>query len=365
MIDALHRTRYWHTLDDGRVQCDLCPRYCKLREGQRGFCFVRARHGDAVVLTAYGRSTGFSADPIEKKPLFHFLPGSAVLSFGTAGCNLGCKYCQNWDISKATDDAVLSSEAAPRDIAETALRHGCRSVAFTYNEPTIFMEYAVDAARAAHRRGLKTIAVTNGYITEQAREDFFAWIDAANVDLKGFTEDFYRKVCGAHLGTVLETLQYLVQESSTWVEVTTLLIPGYNDSDAELDAMTQWLARNLGPDVPLHFTAFRPAWKMTDVPPTPPETLKRAHGIAVLNGLRYVYTGNVHDPDHQTTHCTTCHTALIRRDWHRVMGWHLNPDGTCPHCGTLLPGNFEHAPGDALYLGPVTVSAPPPEGPSP
>lgn len=359
MLDTLHRTRYWHRLDDGRVQCNLCPRYCKLREGQRGFCFVRARQGDAVVLTSYGRSTGFCVDPVEKKPLFHFLPGSAVLSFGTAGCNLGCKYCQNWDISKATDDAIMASDGAPRDVAETALRDGCRSVAFTYNEPTIFLEYAVDVARAAHRRGLKTIAVTNGYIGAEARDDFFAWIDAANVDLKAFTEDFYHKVCGAHLGPVLETLQYLVHETSTWVEVTTLLIPGYNDSDAEIDAMTQWLVKHLGPDVPLHLTAFRPAWKMVDVPPTPLATLRRAHGIAVLNGLNFVYTGNAHDPETQTTRCAHCHGELIRRDWSRVMSWHVTREGTCPTCGQAVPGHFEHAPGDALRLGPTAVIARP------
>ena len=273
-------TQHWHQLADGRVQCDVCPRACKLREGQRGLCFVRAREGEEIVLTTYGRSSGFCVDPIEKKPLNHFLPGSAVLSFGTAGCNLACRFCQNWDISKSKETDTLADAASPSEIAAAAHRLSCRSVAFTYNDPTIFMEYAIDVADACRDAGIASVAVTAGYICPEPRRELFAHIDAANVDLKAFTEDFYHHVCGGHLSDVLGTLEYLVHETEVWVEITNLLIPGKNDSAAEIDAMAQWIVSNLGPDVPLHFTAFHPDFKMMDVPPTPPSTLTRARAIA-------------------------------------------------------------------------------------
>src|SRR6516164_2340975 len=263
-------TRYWHRTGDGRVQCDVCPRACRLHEGQRGFCFVRMRQDDAVVLTSYGRSSGFCVDPIEKKPLNHFLPGSAVLSFGTAGCNLACGFCQNHDISKSREVARLSAHAAPETIARAAERLGCASVAYTYNDPVIFMEYALDAAAACRARGVKNVAVTAGFVCEEPRKRLFAGMDAANVDLKGFTERFYAKRCVGSLLPVLDTLKYLVHETKVWTEITTLLIPGENDSDAEIDALTQWAARELKPDVPLHFTAFHPDYHMLDTPPTPP-----------------------------------------------------------------------------------------------
>jgi pyruvate formate lyase activating enzyme len=338
--------RYWHRLDDGRIQCDVCPRYCKLHEGQRGLCFVRARVGDQVVLTTYGRSSGFCVDPIEKKPLNHFLPGTPVLSFGTAGCNLTCKFCQNWDISKAREIDRLNDEACPDDIAEAALRLGCRSVAFTYNDPVIFLEYAVDCAKACHARGLKTVAVTAGYIGPEARKEFFAHMDAANVDLKAFTDDFYKNLCGGHLDPVLDTLKYLKDETSVWFEITTLLIPGENDSDAEIDALSQWVARSLGPDVPLHFTAFHPDWKMLALPPTASSTLSRARSIATAAGIRYVYTGNVHDANGGATWCPGCGGLLIGRDWHELTAWRLTADGHCPDCGTAIAGVFEPRPGN-------------------
>lgn len=337
--------RYWHRLEDGRIQCDVCPRFCKLNEGQRGLCFVRARVGDQMVLTTYGRSSGFCIDPIEKKPLNHFLPGTPILSFGTAGCNLTCKFCQNWDISKAREFDRLNDEASPDMIAEAALRLGCRSVAFTYNDPVIFLEYAVDVAKACHARGLKTVAVTAGYIAPEARREFFAHMDAANVDLKGFTEDFYRNLCGGHLEPVLDTLKYLKDETSVWFEITTLLIPGENDSDAEIDALSQWVARSLGPDVPLHFTAFHPDWKMRDLPPTASTTLSRARSIAKATGMRHVYTGNVHDATGGATWCHACGGLLIGRDWHELTAWRLTADGRCPDCGTPLAGVFEARPG--------------------
>jgi pyruvate formate lyase activating enzyme len=299
-------TRWWHRLDDGRVQCDVCPRACRLHEGQRGLCFVRARVADQVVLTSYGRSSGFCVDPVEKKPLNHFLPGSAALSFGTAGCNLACKFCQNWDISKSREIDTLADAASPQALAAVAERAGCRSVAFTYNDPVIFWEYAADVADACHESGIKAIAVTAGYMNPGPREEFYRHIDAANVDLKAFTEEFYHRTCAAHLADVLDTLRYLRHETDVWLEITTLLIPGRNDSDAEIEAECAWILDNLGPDVPLHFTAFHPDYKMTDVPPTPPATLTRAREIALRHGLRYVYTGNVHDTDGGSTFCPGC-----------------------------------------------------------
>ena len=333
--------KYWHKLDDGRIQCDLCPRDCKLHEGQRGACFVRGRVNDAMVLTTYGRSSGFCVDPIEKKPLNHFYPGSSVFSFGTAGCNLACKFCQNWDISKSRSFDRLADQASPQAIARAAAEHGCKSVAFTYNDPVIFAEYAMDTADACHEHGIKTVAVTAGYIHEQPRREFFAKMDAANVDLKGFTDEFYVKLCGAHLQPVLDTLKYLRQETDVWVELTTLLIPGHNDSADEINKMSEWIVRELGADVPLHFSAFHPDYKMIDVPPTPLETLIQARQIALAAGLRYVYTGNVHHREGDTTWCPSCGSALIVRDWYEIEQYRLTPDGHCPDCNAKIAGRFE------------------------
>ena len=332
--------RYWHINPDGRMQCDLCPRDCKLHEGQRGACFVRARRGDQMVLTTYGRSSGFCIDPIEKKPLNHFYPGSSVLSFGTAGCNLACKFCQNWDISKSRDMDRLMDQASPDAIAASARQHGCTSVAFTYNDPVIFAEYAMDVADACHARGIQTVAVTAGYLHDQARRDFFSRIDAANVDLKAFTDDFYRKLTSSHLQPVLDTLVYLRRETRVWFEITTLLIPGHNDSQEEITAMCRWIMKELGPDVPLHFSAFHPDHKMPDVPATPAATLVRARDSALKEGLHYVYTGNVHHIEGDTTFCPGCHGALIVRDWYQINQYRLDAKGHCPHCGAALAGRF-------------------------
>ena len=332
--------RYWHMLEDGRMQCDLCPRDCKLHEGQRGACFVRMRQNDQMILTTYGRSSGFCIDPIEKKPLNHFYPGSSVLSFGTAGCNLACKFCQNWDISKSRDMDKMMDQASPEDIAIAAEKHDCKSVAFTYNDPVIFAEYAMDVADACHARGIKTVAVTAGYMHDQARRDFYAKIDAANVDLKAFTDDFYFKLTGAHLQPVLDTLRYLRHETDVWFEITTLLIPGKNDSDEEITAMCQWIKKELGIDVPLHFSAFHPDYKMPDIPATPPATLTRARNIAIKQGLQYVYTGNVHNQEGDTTFCPNCHAPLIVRDWYQINQYRLTQDGSCPNCATHIAGCF-------------------------
>lgn len=333
--------RWWHATDDGRLQCDLCPRDCRLNDGQRGACFVRARDGDRMVLTTYGRSSGFCIDPIEKKPLNHFYPGSSVLSFGTAGCNLACRFCQNWDISKSRDMDRLMDEASPEAIADAAVRAQCRSVAFTYNDPVIFAEYAMDVADACHDRGVRTVAVTAGYIHPDPRREFYARMDAANVDLKAFTEEFYFQLTASRLAPVLDTLRYLVHETEVWVEITTLLIPGKNDSDEELAALSSWVAKSLGDHVPLHFTAFHPDYRMQDLPRTPPATLTRARHIAQSEGLRYVYTGNVHDTAGGTTRCPRCQEALIVRDWHAIRDYRLTPGGHCPHCATGIAGRFE------------------------
>jgi pyruvate formate lyase activating enzyme len=345
MSSTTVETKYWHRLDDGRVQCDVCPRACKLREGQRGLCFVRACEDGAVVLTTYGRSSGFCVDPIEKKPLNHFLPGSSVLSFGTAGCNLSCRFCQNWDISKSREIDTLADAAAPEQIADAAEALGCRSVAFTYNDPVIFLEYAIDVADACRERGIKAVAVTAGYICEAPRREFYAHMDAANVDLKAFTEDFYSHVCAGHLQPVLDTLEYLKHETEVWFEITNLLIPGKNDSAEEVDAMTRWIVQRLGPDVPIHFTAFHPDYKMLDTPPTPAETLTRAREIALANGIRHTYTGNVFDADGGSTYCAGCGERVIERDWYALGEYRLADEGRCVTCGTRLPGVFEGAPG--------------------
>ena len=336
-----HPARWWHALEDGRIQCDLCPRDCRLHEGQRGACIVRARVDDAMVLTTYGRSSGFCLDPIEKKPLNHFLPGSSVLSFGTAGCNLACKFCQNWDISKSRDMDRLMDQASPREIAAAAVQARARSVAFTYNDPVIFAEYAMDVADACHAAGILAVAVTAGYMHAAPRRDFYAKMDAANVDLKAFTDAFYVKLTGAKLAPVLETLLYLRHETSVWLEVTTLLIPGRNDSVEEITALSRWMRRELGPDVPLHFTAFHPDFKMNDVAPTPPATLTRARRVALDEGLHYVFTGNVHDREGGTTLCHGCGAALVVRDWHRILDYRITAEGNCPQCGTPIPGRFE------------------------
>lgn len=343
--NARYPGRWWHLLEDGRLQCDLCPRDCRLHPGQRGACFVRMRGegGDAgqLFLTTYGRSSGFCVDPIEKKPLNHFYPGSSVLSFGTAGCNLACKFCQNWDISKSRDFDRLADQASPETIAKAAAELRCKSVAFTYNDPVIFAEYAMDVADACRERGVQSVAVSAGYMHAAPRAGFYAKMDAANIDLKAFTEDFYFKLTGAHLAAVLETLVYLRHETRVWFEITTLLIPGANDSSGEIEALSRWVMKELGPDVPLHFTAFHPDYRMRDIPATPPETLARARSIAMGEGLHYVYTGNVHDVEGGTTICPHCGNALVVRDWHNILNYRIGDNGTCLECGGAIAGRFQ------------------------
>ncbi len=338
-------TQYWHALEDGRIQCDVCPRECKLKEGQRGLCFVRGRLNDAVVLTTYGRSSGFCIDPIEKKPLNHFLPGTPTLSFGTAGCNLACKFCQNWDISKSREIDTLADGAKPEQVARIAKKLGCSSVAFTYNDPVIFMEYAIDIAQACKAIGLATVAVTAGYISPEPRTEFFRHMDAANVDLKAFSEEFYWNITKAHLKDVLETLKYLKEENDTWFELTNLVIPGENDSEAEFNDMSAWVVEHLGPEVPMHFTAFHPDYRMKDKPNTPPETLNLARRTSLKNGVRYAYIGNVRDRGRASTYCHNCNALLIGRDRYTLTHWGLGGAGACQQCGTPCAGIFEATPG--------------------
>ncbi|MFW2390343.1 MAG: AmmeMemoRadiSam system radical SAM enzyme, partial [Polyangiales bacterium] len=318
MLKSTIATEYWSRLDDGRLLCELCPRACKLSEGQRGLCFVRAREDDGLVLATYARSSGFAVDPIEKKPLNHFLPGTPAFSFGTAGCNLTCKFCQNWDISKSRSVDTLAESAGPEQIAAAAERLGCRSVAFTYNDPVIFLEYARDVAAACKERGLRTVAVTAGYVNPIPRAELFSFIDAANIDLKAIDDDFYRRVAGGRLEPVLDTLRYLRSETDVWFEISNLVIPGENDGDDDVRRLSDWIARELGPDVPVHFSAFHPSYKMLDVPPTSRASLRRARAIAKAAGIRHVYTGNVHDREGDTTYCADCGSSLITRDWYEL-----------------------------------------------
>ena len=337
--------RWWKKISDDQILCYLCPRQCKIHEGQRGFCFVRQNIGGQMVLTTYGRSSGFCIDPVEKKPLNHFYPGSSILSFGTAGCNLGCKFCQNWDISKSKEFDRLADQAQPATIARAAQQLGCKSVAFTYNDPVIFAEYAIDIAKECRKIGIKTAAVTAGYISKEARGEFYEYMDAANVDLKGFTERFYKNITLGSLQAVLDTLVFLKKETNVWFEITTLLIPGENDSKEEIHEETLWIKDNLGLDVPLHFTAFHPDYRMLDKPNTPPKTLTQARDIAIKNGLRYVYTGNVHDPVGSSTYCHQCSQLLIERDWYVLGKYNLRKLDECNQCGAKLPGYFDERPG--------------------
>lgn len=339
------KTRYWHRLEDGRIQCDLCPRFCKLHEAQRGLCFVRQNLNDQIVMTSYGRSSGFVVDPIEKKPLNHFLPGTPVFSFGTAGCNLSCKFCQNWDISKSREMDSLMSMADPGAIAKAALVNNCRSVAYTYNDPVIFHEYALDTAEACRSSGLMNVAVSAGYVCAEPRVEFYQFMDAANIDLKAFTERFYKKITGSRLQPVLETLQYIKHETSVWLEITTLIIPGENDSESELEEMTQWVVEYLGADVPMHFSAFHPDWKMRDKPSTGKESLLLARNVARKNGVNYAYVGNVFDKSANSTYCHNCGELLIGRDWYVLSEWQLDQQGCCLACEVKCAGLFESNPG--------------------
>jgi len=331
--------KWWEPTDDDRILCTLCPRYCKIGEGQPGFCFIRQNHGGKLYSIGYGRPTGFAIDPIEKKPLNHFLPGSTILSFGTAGCNLGCKFCQNWTTSKARLDDLNSLTASPEEVVSLAKEYNAPSIAFTYNDPTIFGEYVIDVSKIAREEDIKSVMVTAGYIDKEARKDVYKYIDAANVDLKAFTERFYWKNTYSHLDDVLDTLIWLKNETDVWIELTTLLIPEENDSSEEIEKECDWILNNLGDSVPLHFTAFHPDFKMRDKERTPERTLTRARKIAMSSGIKYCYVGNIHHTDGQTTYCPNCKEKLIKRNWHTVVSNKLIND-KCRKCGEMIEGVF-------------------------
>ncbi|MDD3374677.1 MAG: AmmeMemoRadiSam system radical SAM enzyme [Candidatus Omnitrophica bacterium] len=344
MTNNNHTAQWWKKLEGNSVQCYLCPRLCVIPEGSRGFCFVRQNIAGELILTTYGRSSGFCIDPIEKKPLYHFYPGTSVLSFGTAGCNMGCKFCQNWDISKSKEFDRLSEKATPKTIADTAKKVGAKSVAFTYNDPVIFAEYAIDTAKECHLNNIKTISVTAGYISKEAREEFFENMDAANVDLKSISESFYRRLALAQLKPVLDALIFIKERTNTWLEVTNLIIPGENDSDDDLNKICTWIVENLGKEVPVHFSAFHPSFQMMNYSPTPKQTLLRARQIALSKGLQYVYTGNIDDDEGSITHCAVCHQKLIERSWYEVKEYHLI-NNRCDNCHTSCAGFFDEKPG--------------------
>lgn len=337
-IDSYHEARWWEPMSDGRLHCYLCPRHCHIGEGQSGFCFIRKNEAGRLVQLGYGRPAALQIDPIEKKPLNHFLPGTQILSMGTAGCNMGCFFCQNWDISKAKSDQVHSASLSPDDVVTLAKRYDTPSLAFTYNEPTIWSEYVIDIAKAAHESGLNTVMVSNGYITREAFFDVYQHIDAANIDLKAFTENFYSKITLTHLEPVLNTLRWLRHETNVWFEITNLMIPTLNDADDELKNLCDWVLTNLGDDVPLHFTAFHPDFKLRDKQHTPSQTLHHARQTAMQMGLKYVYEGNIHS-DGGSTICPSCKRTLIRRDWHEILSNHVK-DGSCEYCGTQIAGVF-------------------------
>jgi len=338
---SLHEGRWWEPMPDGRVHCFLCPRHCHIGEGQAGFCFIRVNQAGKLYSLGYASPAALQIDPIEKKPLNHFLPGTRVFSLGTAGCNMGCFFCQNWSISKSQSDQVRSTHIPAEDIVALAIRYGCPSIAFTYNEPTIWGEYVIDICAAAREAGIRTVMVTNGYITREAFHDIYDHVDAANVDLKAFTEGFYGKITLTHLQPVLDMLVWLKEETSVWFEITNLLIPTLNDDPVEIRRLSDWIAEHLGADVPLHFTAFHPDFKLRDKPGTPPETLHAARKIALDAGLRYVYEGNIHGGAANTA-CPGCSKIAIHRSWHDVIE-NLLRDGACPACGYKIPGRWSNA----------------------
>jgi pyruvate formate lyase activating enzyme len=345
MQDDLHEARWWESEPGGKVHCYLCPRHCRIGEGQSGFCYIRANQGGKLYSLGYAHPAALQIDPIEKKPLSHFLPGTRVFSMGTAGCNMGCFFCQNWDISKSRADQVNSTYVPPEDVVSLAIRYGCPSIAFTYNEPTIWGEYVIDICQAAREKGIRTVMVSNGYVTREAFHDIYDYIDAANIDLKAFTENFYGRITLTHLAPVLETLQWLKNETNVWFEITNLIIPTLNDAPAETRALAEWVVEHLGPGVPLHFTAFHPDFKLREKPRTPPETLHAARRTAVAAGLHYVYEGNI-PGDGANTSCPACQTRLVQRSWHQVLENHLR-EGCCPSCGLAIPGRWSNTSSSA------------------
>ena len=332
---------YQNNLTNGNIQCAICPRKCSLKNGQKGFCHVRSNKDGNIVLDTYGYNTGLAIDPIEKKPLYQFYPTSGILSFGTLGCNMGCKFCQNWQTTKNKSNCKGGNKNSPEEIVQIAKNYNCKSVAFTYNDPIIFFEYALDTARLCHENGIKTVAVTSGFINPEPCKEFFGLMDAANIDLKGFSEEFYAKNCMAKLQPVLDTIKYVSNETDCHVELTTLLIEGKNDSDEMLKSECEWIMQNIGDCVPLHFSAFFPNYKMRNIQSTDFSTLVRAYNIAKSYGIKYVYTGNLSNIQSSSTYCKNCGKPIIIRNGYQLLEYNLNHGGSCKFCGTICDGRFE------------------------
>ncbi len=332
--------KYQNTLKDERIQCLICPRKCILSKGQEGFCHIRKNTDGKIELSSYGFNTGLAIDPIEKKPVYQFYPQTPILSFGTLGCNMGCLFCQNWQTTKNKADCKNLNKTSPEEIVQIAKKYNCKSVAFTYNDPIIFFEYAIDTAKICRQEGIKTVAVTSGFINPEPAKEFFKYMDATNIDLKGFSEEFYKRNCLAHLKPVLDTIKYVSNETDCWVELTTMLIESENDSNDMIKEECDWILNNLGDCVPLHFSAFFPRYKFSNRKQTDFSTLLRAYSIAKNAGLKYVYTGNITNIETSSTYCKNCSTPVILRNGYELIEYNLNENGSCKFCGTKCDGRY-------------------------
>lgn len=332
-MDAL----LYETVEDEKVRCNLCAHRCLIYEGRMGICQVRENREGKLYTLTYGHTISQHVDPVEKKPLYHFYPGTRAYSMATPGCNFRCGWCQNWQIAQMPREGGMTTgqAATPAEIVASARRTNCRSIAYTYTEPTIFFEYAYDIARQAHQANIANIYVTNGYMTREMLDMFRPYLDGANVDLKGFRDETYRKHVGARLQPILDNLKYM-KELGIWVEVTTLIIPGLNDDEAELKEAAQFIATELGPETPWHISRFFPAYKMRDVSPTPVATLQKAQALGRTAGLRYTYIGNA--PGEENTYCHQCQALLVRRSGFSILKSYVTPDETCPDCGAPVDG---------------------------
>lgn len=338
LVGVMKEAKWYEKLKEKKVHCFLCPHNCTIAEGKRGICRARENQKGKLISLVYGEPCSTNIDPVEKKPMFHFMPGTYAYSIGTAGCNLKCLFCQNWEISQAKPEEVPSIILPPEEVIRGAVANDCQSIAYTYTEPTIFGEYVLDCAKLARKKGLKNIMVTNGYIQEKPLKEIYKYIDAANVDLKGFTEEYYKKICGATLEPVLETLKRL-KKMKVWTEITTLIVPGYNDNMKDLEAEFKWIKENLGKDSVLHLSRFFPCYKMQDVPITPEETIRKAKQLADKY-LDYVYVGNIHIDNAEDTFCPNCKKDIVLRSGYSIIEKKLNKD-KCFNCKNIIPGVWD------------------------
>ncbi|MBN1426586.1 AmmeMemoRadiSam system radical SAM enzyme [Candidatus Fermentibacteria bacterium] len=332
----MREAKYWNPIEQQRVACTLCPRGCEVADRERGYCGVRENVGGRYVTLVYGRAVAANVDPIEKKPLFHFLPGTTAFSIATAGCNMECKFCQNWDISQFRPEQIRSTDLFPTDVAAAARGRSCASIAYTYSEPVIFYEYMLDSAIEGHRLGVRSVMISNGYILKEPLLELLPRLDAVKVDLKAFTDTFYQKLCAGKLQPVLDSLRW-IKEQGTWLEIVDLILPTQNDGEGEILALSEWIVDELGPDVPVHFSQFHPTYRIRNLPRTPVSTLERCYRIAKNAGLNFVYLGNVPGLGYENTLCPGCGTTLIRRVGFTVLSNTLK-EGACPSCGRAIPG---------------------------